>query len=84
MQMLCVAFRESAIMLQARTVGLTPLGTEVSGERARLTIKNVQEPNPADPNDPARVLNITVRGRSLRLRSHFLDSFSLPANNSFM
>jgi hypothetical protein len=32
------------------------------GERARLIIKNVQEPNPANPNDPARVLNITVLG----------------------
>ncbi len=32
------------------------------GERARLTIKNLQQPNPADPNDPARVLNITVLG----------------------
>lgn len=32
------------------------------GESAKLTIKNVQGPNPADPNDPARVLNITVLG----------------------
>ena len=31
-----------------------------AGDKVTLTIKNTQEPNPADPNDPARVLNITV------------------------
>lgn len=84
-QMLCGvgAYRIQANAV-ARTIGMTPMGTEVLGERARLTIKNVQDPNPADPSDSARVLNITVRGHSLRLRSHFSDGLSLPANNRFM
>jgi hypothetical protein len=30
------------------------------GDRVKLKITNLQEPNPDNPNDPARVLNVTV------------------------
>ncbi len=30
------------------------------GDKAVLQIRNTQQPNPADPNDPRRILNITV------------------------
>lgn len=30
------------------------------GDRVKLRIKNTQQPNPANPNDPARILNVTV------------------------
>ena len=30
------------------------------GDKVTLRITNLQPPNPADPNDPARILNVTV------------------------
>ena len=52
--------------LQVRLTGPSPAsaegGTSVfrPGEMGALSITNTQQPNPADPNDPARVLNITI------------------------
>ncbi len=43
---------------QSVTDGSAP--TYRDGDRVKLTITNTQQPNPADPNDPGRVLNITV------------------------